>query len=118
MILLENDEENSPWMVLGDLQFWSATGFAHSLRNHAREQGLPWYVAAMLPIEFIWPGMEVRRKRRKSARRRRGNTRRRDAVAPSRRTSTCGAKWTGSGAGRTTTRRDGVARPSSASAFL
>jgi Uma2 family endonuclease len=62
MLLLESDEEDSPWMVMGDLQFWSATGFAHSLRNYAREQRLAWYVAGMLPIEFDWPGVEGRRK--------------------------------------------------------
>lgn len=62
MLLLANDEEDAPWMVLGDLQFWSVTGFAHSLRGYAHEQGLPWYVAGMLPIEFDWPGVEERRK--------------------------------------------------------
>ncbi|HWE63653.1 MAG TPA: Uma2 family endonuclease [Chloroflexota bacterium] len=62
MLLLANDEEDAPWMVMGDLQFWSATGFAHSLRGYAHEQGLPWYVAGMLPIEFDWPGVEERRK--------------------------------------------------------
>jgi Uma2 family endonuclease len=55
MLLLEDDEEDSPWMVMGDLQFWSASGFAHSLRNYAREQGLAWYVASMLPIRYEWP---------------------------------------------------------------
>ena len=42
-------------MVMGDLQFWSASGFAHSLRNYAHERGLPWFVASMLPIQFAWP---------------------------------------------------------------
>jgi Uma2 family endonuclease len=60
MLMLEDDEEDSPWMVMGDLQFWSASSFAHSLRAYAHEQGLPWYVAAMLPIEYRW-----RRSRRK-----------------------------------------------------
>jgi Uma2 family endonuclease len=54
MLMLEDDEEDSPWMVMGDLQFWSATGFAHSLRAYAHEQGLAWYVASMLPIEYRW----------------------------------------------------------------
>jgi Uma2 family endonuclease len=41
------------------LQFWAASSFAHSLRNYAREQGLLWYVACMLPIAysdqpFLW----------------------------------------------------------------
>ena len=42
-------------MTMGDLQFWSASSFAHSLRNHARRQHLPWYVASMLPILYNWP---------------------------------------------------------------
>ena len=55
MLLLEDDEEDSPWMVMGDLQFWSASSFAHSLRAYSRAQRLGWYVASMLPIEYIWP---------------------------------------------------------------
>lgn len=54
MIMLEDDTEQAPWMVMGDLQFWSASGFAHSLRNYARELGLPWYVASMMPIRYRW----------------------------------------------------------------
>lgn len=48
----EDDTEESPWMTMGDLQFWSASSFAHSLRIYAHEQGLAWYVASMLPILF------------------------------------------------------------------
>jgi Uma2 family endonuclease len=55
MLLLEDDTEDAPWMVMGDLQFWSASSFAHSLRSYAHEQGLDWYVASMLPIEYKWP---------------------------------------------------------------
>lgn len=55
MLTLEDDTEDAPWMVMGDLQFWSASSFAHSLRNYAHERGLPWYVASMLPIEYEWP---------------------------------------------------------------
>ncbi len=55
MLTLEDDTEDAPWMVMGDLQFWSASGFAHSLRNYAHKQSLPWYVAAMLPILYEWP---------------------------------------------------------------
>lgn len=55
MLLLEDDTEDAPWMVMGDLQFWSASGFAHSLRGYARERGLGWYVASMLPIAYDWP---------------------------------------------------------------
>ena len=54
MLLLEDDTEEAPWMTMGDLQFWSASTFAHSLRIHAREQGLGWYVASMLPIMYTW----------------------------------------------------------------
>jgi len=50
LLTLADDTEDAPWMVMGDLQFWSASGFAHSLRNYARAHGLPWYVASMLPI--------------------------------------------------------------------
>jgi len=57
MLLLADDTEDAPWMVMGDLQFWSASGFAQSLRAYAHEQGLAWYVAAMLPINFRWPGV-------------------------------------------------------------
>jgi Uma2 family endonuclease len=56
MLTLEDDTEDSPWMVMGDLQFWSASGFAHSLRTYGHEMGLGWYVGSMLPIQFIYPG--------------------------------------------------------------
>ncbi len=55
MLLLDDDTEDAPWMTMGDLQFWSTSGFAHSLRNHARARGLGWYVASMLPITYDWP---------------------------------------------------------------
>jgi Uma2 family endonuclease len=54
MLLLEDDTEDAPWMVMGDLQFWSASSFAHSLRNYAHEKGLGWYVASMHPILFTY----------------------------------------------------------------
>jgi Uma2 family endonuclease len=54
MIGLEDDTEDAPWMTMGDLQFWSASSFAHSLRAYAHEQGLGWYVASMLPILYSW----------------------------------------------------------------
>ena len=37
-LLLADDEEDAVWMVVGDLQFWSASGFAHSLRAYARRR--------------------------------------------------------------------------------
>ncbi len=52
-LFLEDDTEDAPWMVMGDLQFWSASGLAHSLRTYAHEHELPWYVASMLPINFV-----------------------------------------------------------------
>jgi Uma2 family endonuclease len=52
LLALEDDTEDAPWMVMGDLQFWSATSFAHALRIYAHSQGLPWYVASMLPILY------------------------------------------------------------------
>ena len=61
MLLLQDDTEDAPWMVMGDLQFWSASAFAQSLHTYAHEQGLAWYVAAMLPITFHWPGTPGRR---------------------------------------------------------
>jgi len=54
MLTLEDDTEEAPWMVMGDPQFRSASGFAHSLREYAKETGLGWYVAAMLPILYRW----------------------------------------------------------------
>jgi hypothetical protein len=48
MLMFEDDTEDAPWMTMGDSQFWSASGFAHILRSHAREQNLGWYVASKL----------------------------------------------------------------------
>lgn len=59
---VDDDTEDAPWMVRGDLQFWSASSFAHSLRNYAHEQGLGWYVASMLPIEYDWPNAARKKK--------------------------------------------------------
>jgi Uma2 family endonuclease len=61
MLFFEDDTEDAPWMTMGDLQYWSASSFAHSLRNYAREHGLPWYVAGMLPITYTW-GASPRKK--------------------------------------------------------
>lgn len=57
MLMLDDDTEDASWMTMGDLQFWSASGFAHSLRNYARRQRLGWYVASMLPIAYDWPNL-------------------------------------------------------------
>ncbi len=61
MLSLEDDTEDAPWMVMGDLQFWSASAFAHSLRIYAHEHGLPWYVASMLPINYRWADLPRKR---------------------------------------------------------
>jgi hypothetical protein len=61
MLMLEDDTEDKPWMTMGDLQFWSASSFAHSLRIHAQRQGLPWYVASMHPILYSWRGLPYKK---------------------------------------------------------
>src|SRR5215203_2065162 len=57
MVTLENDTEEAPWITMGDLQFWSASSFAHSLRNYAHRRRLGWYVASMLPIDYRWKNL-------------------------------------------------------------
>jgi Uma2 family endonuclease len=52
-MFLDDDSESTPWRGIGDMQFWSASSLAHSLRIYRHEQGLPWYVASMLPITFV-----------------------------------------------------------------
>ena len=54
MVLLEDDTEDSPWMVLGSQQFDATADFYVSLRHYARHQQLPWFVAGMLPILYRW----------------------------------------------------------------
>jgi Uma2 family endonuclease len=54
MLTIESDEEDAPWMVMGDLQFWSASSLAHSLHIYARRRQLDWYVASMMPIYYSW----------------------------------------------------------------
>lgn len=57
MITVADDTEDAPWMVMGDAQFWAASSLAHSLYIYAKEQGLGWYVASMLPINYRWAGL-------------------------------------------------------------
>jgi Uma2 family endonuclease len=64
MLTLEDDTEDAPWMVMGDLQFDAASSFKHSLREYARTHALPWYVASMVPIRYRWG--QSRRKRQLS----------------------------------------------------
>ncbi|HLZ08556.1 MAG TPA: Uma2 family endonuclease [Chloroflexota bacterium] len=55
MLLLEDDLEDSPWMVMGSLQFAAASEFFQSLRHYASRLQLPWFVAGMTPILYAWP---------------------------------------------------------------
>ena len=50
-----DDPVESPWMTMGEMQFWSASSFAYSLVIYALEEHKPWYVASMLPVTFPWP---------------------------------------------------------------
>jgi hypothetical protein len=52
MLTFLDDGEVPFWSFGGDLQFWAASSFAHSLRSYAREQRLTWYVASMLPVAY------------------------------------------------------------------
>lgn len=57
LMSLADDTEDAPWMTMGDLQFWSASSLAHSLRVYAHERELGWYVASMLPILYRLPAL-------------------------------------------------------------
>jgi Uma2 family endonuclease len=61
MLTLDDDTEEAPWMVMGDLQFDAASSFKHSLHVYARTHNVSWYVATMVPIRYRWKGS--RRKR-------------------------------------------------------
>jgi len=50
-----DDDEESPWMTMGDPQLRSATALYWSLRIYAQREGLPWYVGSMLPIFYPRP---------------------------------------------------------------
>jgi Uma2 family endonuclease len=45
-----NDEEDSPWMVMGDLQVRGVDLLKPILIQYARERQLPWYIASYLLI--------------------------------------------------------------------
>lgn len=45
-----NDEEESPWMVMGDLQVRGIDLLKPILQRYAQEQQLPWYIASYLLI--------------------------------------------------------------------
>src|SRR5437867_13091279 len=61
MQTLDDDTEDKPWMTMSDLQFWSASAFAYSLRWYARQRSLSWYVASMHPVIYSWPGTTSRK---------------------------------------------------------
>jgi Uma2 family endonuclease len=58
MLLLEDDTEDSPWMVMGSLQWDATADFYVSLRYYAESRHLPWFVAGMTPILYRWPGVK------------------------------------------------------------
>ena len=56
MLTLEDDEEDSPWMTMGSMQ-WDATAeFWQSLHEYVLRRGFNWTVGAMLPIRYSWEG--------------------------------------------------------------
>jgi Uma2 family endonuclease len=50
LMTVENDEEDSPWMVMADLQVRSVDLLKPILLLHAEQHRLPWYVASYLLI--------------------------------------------------------------------
>jgi Uma2 family endonuclease len=52
---VENDTEESPWMVMGDLQVRGVDLLKPILLLHAEQQQLPWYVASYLLITMPRP---------------------------------------------------------------
>ena len=50
-----NDEEESPWMVMGDLQVRGVDLLKPILIQYAQEQQLPWYIASYLLITMPRP---------------------------------------------------------------
>ena len=61
MLLLDDDTEDSPWMVMGSLQFSATAKFHESLETYARRLQRPWFIAGMLPILYSWPGIPRKR---------------------------------------------------------
>lgn len=61
MALLADDKEDSPWMVMGSLQWAAASDFFQSLREYVKRQNLPWFVSGMTPILYRWPGLDGKR---------------------------------------------------------
>lgn len=61
MLLLEDDMEDAPWMVMGSLQWAAASDFFQSLREYVEHHNLPWSVAGMTPILYTWPDLPRKR---------------------------------------------------------
>jgi Uma2 family endonuclease len=60
-LLLDDDTEDAPWMVMSTLQFAAASDLFQSLRDYAERQHLIWSVAGMTPILYTWPGVPRKR---------------------------------------------------------
>lgn len=56
LLTIEDDDEEAPWMAMGDLQSWAASNLYIALRVYARRRKLFWYVASMVPILYPRPG--------------------------------------------------------------
>ncbi len=55
-LLLGDDTEDAPWMVMGSPQYAATSDFFQTLREYSRRQRKPWFVAGMTPILYLWPG--------------------------------------------------------------
>lgn len=55
LLTVPNDEEDSPWMVMADLQVRGVDLLKSSLLQHVEQHGLPWYVASYLLITMPRP---------------------------------------------------------------
>ncbi len=60
MLMIKDDTDECICPTISDLEFWSISSLAHSLRIHVRKHLLPWYVAGMLPIVYSWPRMSTK----------------------------------------------------------
>jgi len=61
MLLLEDDTEDAPWMVMSTLQFAAASDFFQSVRDYAERHQPSWFVTGMTPILYDWPGYPRKR---------------------------------------------------------
>ena len=61
MLILEDDTEDAPWMVMSSLQWAATSDFYQSLHEHFERTAQPWFVAGMMPILYDWPGVTRKR---------------------------------------------------------